>query len=756
MRSLKLVLAIAMAVAASPALAEFRAVVAANMPARGAQPDRVPDAQGAVEALGRAGFETAGGQDIAAAQVLEFLSALHPSGSTADKAVIVLAGAFVHSSRTAWLLGTDAARAGGVDLGAVAADGVDIAFVLDLAALAPQGAVVVLGEASGGPVAGVGLEAGLGPLGVLPDGVTVIRGPAAEAMAFARDDLLLRGVPLASLLARRPSLQAEGVPSRSFVFLPPGQAISDEERDWSRARAADTVAGYSDYLLSWPAGRYAAEARAALDRLGFDPVEAARQAEAALNLTRAERTAIQRDLTTLGYNTRGIDGIFGAGTRGAISAWQAAAGLPGTGYVTADQIAAIRRAATAVIAEREREDRSYWQQTGAGGGEQGLRAYLARYPNGVFAETARAELAAIALRRDREAWDRARSADTPAAYRRYLDAYPNGEHAADARRRIQQLDYTDAERLAWELALRLATIIAFEQYINAFPDGRHIPEARDRIDEIRGSADRDAWDRARARDNIGAYEWYIDQFPRGRYVGEARARIAELRNAATNTEDRAWERAAGQNTVQAYERYLRDYPRGRYAAEARARIDALSSSGRDDRAWEEARARDSVAAYRRYLEAFPRGRHAADARARIQQLEQADADARAWDRARSQDSVAAYREYLRAFPRGAFRRDAERRIAQLEAQQGGGVQPGGTEREWAQREAQLLARNNQLSQMLESRLMQKGYNPGPVDGVIDARTRAAIRTLQRDTGAPVTGYVDPAVLTILDLMEGGR
>ncbi|TGD63360.1 peptidoglycan-binding protein [Tabrizicola sp. WMC-M-20] len=68
-----------------------------------------------------------------------------------------------------------------------------------------------------------------------------------------------------------------------------------------------------------------------------------RTEERLLGLTVAERREIQRRLTTLGYRTGGVDGVFGANTRSALSAWQRDEGLRATGYMTADQLRELRR-----------------------------------------------------------------------------------------------------------------------------------------------------------------------------------------------------------------------------------------------------------------------------------------------------------------------------------------------------------------------------------------------------------------------------
>lgn len=72
-------------------------------------------------------------------------------------------------------------------------------------------------------------------------------------------------------------------------------------------------------------------------------VASAAQAEANLRLSRQQRLAIQAGLTRRGFDTRGVDGIFGRGTRGAIAGWQRANDAPATGYLTAAQAQRLSR-----------------------------------------------------------------------------------------------------------------------------------------------------------------------------------------------------------------------------------------------------------------------------------------------------------------------------------------------------------------------------------------------------------------------------
>ncbi len=67
---------------------------------------------------------------------------------------------------------------------------------------------------------------------------------------------------------------------------------------------------------------------------GLSPIET----EARLRLTRSQRTEIQRQLGSIGYDAGVADGLWGSRTRGAIRAWQTANRKDPTGYVTAAQV----------------------------------------------------------------------------------------------------------------------------------------------------------------------------------------------------------------------------------------------------------------------------------------------------------------------------------------------------------------------------------------------------------------------------------
>ena len=113
-------------------------------------------------------------------------------------------------------------------------------------------------------------------------------------------------------------------------------------------------------------------------------------------------------------------------------------------------------------------DRSYWAQTGANGSERGLQLYLQRYPNGQFANRARAELARMTAQTDEQAWAHAVRANTDAAYREYLSDFPNGIYKDIARTRIgaaPEVVENEGKRVEESLRLNSVSRLLIEQRV---------------------------------------------------------------------------------------------------------------------------------------------------------------------------------------------------------------------------------------------------------------------------------------------------
>lgn len=116
---------------------------------------------------------------------------------------------------------------------------------------------------------------------------------------------------------------------------------------WTAADAGGSSLDYRAYLARYPNGTFAALAEnriALLDETSEpapEPQEPQEQGEAlspaeieaAMNMSQSIRKDVQERLSALGHDTRGIDGVFGNGTRAAMRRWQTSAALPVTGHL---------------------------------------------------------------------------------------------------------------------------------------------------------------------------------------------------------------------------------------------------------------------------------------------------------------------------------------------------------------------------------------------------------------------------------------
>jgi peptidoglycan hydrolase-like protein with peptidoglycan-binding domain len=426
-----------------------------------------------------------------------------------DRVVIHLDGQFARSAGQTWYLG-DATRPS--DLVRAGRAGLSLDVVLEIAARVPGGAFVLLGEDPGGPDHGLGLRKGIAPLDI-PQGVTVIRGPSDALARLLAGPLGQPGAVLEEVLAGQSGIMVEGyLPSGHGIVpvvtaappmptLPPVDTRAEERAFWGSVLSENTEAAYRDYLQRYPRGQFRTQAEQALQAILNDPTRLAQDAEAALGLSRAQRRQVQADLTVLGFDTRGVDGIFGAGTRSAILAWQSSRGGRGiapTGYLDAIQLDRITQQAERARAEQAtlgQQDDALWRSFDGGNGtEAELQGYLELYPDGRHAAEARAGLALFrAVRQapttieDQNDWLDALRVESAEGYRRYLRRQPNGYFAVEAGSRLDALEgNTQEDFQAVENALNLnpVTRLLLERRLDAlgfapgFVDGTFTTETR--------------------------------------------------------------------------------------------------------------------------------------------------------------------------------------------------------------------------------------------------------------------------------------
>ena len=424
----------------------------------------MPQLTGLAAALEAAGFQVTTSQNASADDTWEAVAAFRDAATLADRVFILLAGHIVHTSRDTWLLTRFSDRPTDLTVGG---GGLLLGPLLDTAAEHPGQAVVMLAP-SGADLAATGILNGAAA--DAPQGVTVLTGPVDRLVRVAVDVLLEPGMPPREALVPPPrGVEVSGFLSDALPFVtapdsagpvppPPPREPDPEVAYWNVVRSLGTPEAYRAYLDTYPAGQVRAIAQAAIQGAVVDADARARAEEDALGLDQTARRDVQRNLSLLGFDPKGVDGIFGPGSRTAIKAWQQARGYSPTGFLTAPQLSAMsvaaeQRAAQIAAeaaqrkAEEEQRDTAYWRDTGRGGTEAGLRAYLARYPDGLYATFAEERLAEIeaakraqAQAAEREVWDGVRATDTVAAYNGYLQKYPSGLFAEEAKARIAEIE----------------------------------------------------------------------------------------------------------------------------------------------------------------------------------------------------------------------------------------------------------------------------------------------------------------------------
>ena len=339
-----------------------------------------------------------------ARDTMRALDGLADRAHDAGRLVVGLSGRFVTDGNRSWLLAADAETPTlfGLD------HAISVETVMQVLAAAPGQAILVLGyDLSDDRAQGRHLRNGLGALTV-PQGVTVIYGEPDDVDNLVPDAIAAPGANVLAYVRNDRRLTAAGYQPDVLVMQPaePEQErprVDPSLRAFNDAQEANTPEAFRAFLRAYPRSIYAGEARALLNGLEADPVRLAELDESALELSRAARREVQRDLTLLGFDTRGVDGIFGGGTRSAIRNWQGENGFARTSFLTAEQVSRIdaqaRLRAAELSAEQEREraetlrqDRAYWEQTGANGDARGYRDYLDRYPEGIYAQEAQSKL----------------------------------------------------------------------------------------------------------------------------------------------------------------------------------------------------------------------------------------------------------------------------------------------------------------------------------------------------------------------------
>lgn len=507
------------------------------------------DVEAVADALSAAGFDVTFGLDLTRVEMRAVMDQFAANIDQADEIVIYYSGHAVRMSGRTFLAPTDYNPVGPV---AVAMDGAPLAAFEAMLASKPGAAVLFIdGAQRDGFTPRSFAEPGLADISA-PKGALIIsaaqpgravnrsRWRMSEFAQTVVEQFLAEDARVMDVArGMNAPLWGTGGVNPSMTLAPAAPEPSDQSdvaqqvelEYWRSVEASGTRADYEAYLRRYPNGLFADIARNRLGRsstttqnqsdTGASATLTSRAAatENALRLSRDDRRQIQTDLTELGFDTNGVDGLFGRGTRGAIRAWQSSEDLLSTGYLDAGQIRVLAENAEISRAERIRAE-----------------------------EASRRLSEAERYEQDETDWRSSREVHTYAGYQRYLKLHPNGRYADEARRILAEADRTAEEEL-WAEVRRINNRAAYENYLDRYPQGRYARDAERRYNDL------------------AAYE---------------RRQQAEI-DAYKRREQNAWREAEQINTPKSYRIFLENYPDGELAAEAQRRRSALVDDQRKDR-----------------------------------------------------------------------------------------------------------------------------------------------------------------------------
>ncbi len=132
-------------------------------------------------------------------------------------------------------------------------------------------------------------------------------------------------------------------------------AASHRQADEAQAKArAEREKAEAEAKIKADAKTEADKAAATLAKLK----EAGEMAEKALRLEQPDRQRLQIALTSLGFDTRGSDGIFGPRSREMIAAWQKARNQPAIGFLTGPQQQALTKEAAPALSKHDEQKKA--------------------------------------------------------------------------------------------------------------------------------------------------------------------------------------------------------------------------------------------------------------------------------------------------------------------------------------------------------------------------------------------------------------
>lgn len=175
----------------------------------------------------------------------------------------------------------------------------------------------------------------------------------------------------------------------------------------------------------------------------------------------------------------------------------------------------------------------YWKRAATSNNQADFESYLAKYPLGLHAGAARAEL-------DRISWARVDRKD-PAALKAFLTNHASGQYSHLAQDQLQKLDNM-AEQNEWSL-LDKSSKTALQSFLTRRPSSIHAAEAQSLLSKLGKQAEQAearrleemAWASVNSHDQH-SLEDYVARFPSGIHRSEAEESIARFPDPSANAD----------------------------------------------------------------------------------------------------------------------------------------------------------------------------------------------------------------------------
>jgi hypothetical protein len=282
-------------------------------------------------------------------------------------------------------------------------------------------------------------------------------------------------------------------------------------------------------------------------------------------------------------------------------------------------------------------ERTLWESVSKENRADGYRQYLARYPEGRFASTARANLQAIEQREAQNSelalWSKIKDSTDPHDFESYIAQYPKGlfvdlasVRAQRFRTAAKEAAMIDAELALWDQVKGSTDVDEIRIYLKRYPSGQFAGIARNRIRKLTAASkevhdlEMEMWNKVKSSRKIDDFQSFLEAFPNGIFSGIAKSRIENLIGLEAQTEEITfWNSIKDSANPNDFEEYLRRYPTGQYADHARRlsrHLASLKAEREELELWESIKDSKNPDDFDLYLAKYPEGRFTQVARDR--------------------------------------------------------------------------------------------------------------------------------------------